>query len=51
MLATAWIAPLWANDTSATLSPIALKEVTEVETEIDWIEADMLEEDALVSVM
>jgi len=43
MLATAATAALSANDTSATLSPAALKEITEVETEIDRIEAEMLE--------
>jgi cytochrome c peroxidase len=43
MLATAETAALWADDTSATLSPIALKEIAEVEAEIDRVEAETLE--------
>jgi cytochrome c peroxidase len=43
VLATAGTAAVWAQGTSTTLSPAALKEIAEVEAEIDRIEAENLE--------
>jgi cytochrome c peroxidase len=42
MAATVGSAAVWAQQPSATLSPTALKEIAEVEAEIDRIEADTL---------
>src|SRR5438552_690725 len=43
MLGTLAAAAVWAQDASTTLSPAALKEIAEVEAEIDRIEAQALE--------
>src|SRR6266699_1824312 len=43
MLANLGAAAIWAQETSTTLSPAALKEIAEVEAEIDRIEAKTLE--------
>jgi cytochrome c peroxidase len=42
MLATLGSAAIWAQQPSVTLSPVALKEIAEVEAEIDRIEAQTL---------
>jgi hypothetical protein len=42
MLATLGSAAVWAQQPSVTLSPAALKEIAEVEAEIDRIEAQTL---------
>jgi cytochrome c peroxidase len=43
IVATLGSAAVWAQQASVTLSPAALKEIAEVETEIDRIEAETLE--------
>ena len=42
VLATVGTAAVWAQGTSTTLSPAALREIAEVEAEIDRIEAESL---------